>query len=152
MQAELVPLPRLHLDAGLRYDRVGYEYDNHFYTTSVGRYRRPADGNVSYDALSPKLGFADQAAPFLGLFGSYRQSFQAPSEGQLFRQGSSVNTIGLRPIKAHAFELGLRGAAGGFDYQLNAYDLRVDDDVLTFVRPTTSARCTTPDARVIAWH
>ena len=80
------------------------------------------------------MGFAWEVAPQLGLFGSYRESFRAPSEGQLFRQGGAISTVNLRPIRAGSYEAGVRGALGRFDYEASAYDMRVRDDVLTFIR------------------
>jgi iron complex outermembrane recepter protein len=133
-QVELTPLPRLHLSAGLRYDRIGYDYDNRLDVVMSGRHRRPADTSVQYEHLSPKLGFAWEIGSFLGVFGSYRHSFRAPSESQLFRQGSAVSSVDLAPIRADAFELGVRGAARAFDYEVTLYDMRVHDDILAFVR------------------
>lgn len=136
VQAEVAPLASLHLTAGLRYDRVGYSYNNHLDAVSTGPHRRPADTTIRYDEISPKLGAAWELKPWLGVFGSYRESFRAPSESQIFRQGSSLNTTALEPIRAHAYEAGARGlVAGRFDYEISAYELRVHDDVLTFIRP-----------------
>ena len=135
VQFEVEPIARLHLTAGARYDVVGYDYDNHLDAVDSGRYRRPADAEVNFEHFSPKLGFAYEAATFLGVFGSWRHSFRAPSEGQLFRQGSSLNTVGLEPVRADSYELGARGSLGHADYEVSAYDMRVRDDVLTYVRP-----------------
>jgi iron complex outermembrane receptor protein len=134
VQAEFTPVSKLHFSAGLRYDHIGYEYDNKLDVATTGRHRKPADATVQYDHLSPKLGFAWELGSYLGLFGSYRHSFRAPSEAQLFRQGSAVSSVDLEPIRADALELGLRGAAGAFDYEVTGYDMRVEDDVLAFVR------------------
>jgi iron complex outermembrane recepter protein len=134
LQLEVVPVRGLHLSGGLRYDHIGYEYDNKLDVVTTGRHRRPADTTVEYDHVSPKLGMAWEIAPQLGLFGSYRHSFRAPSEGQLFRQGSAISTVDLKPIRADALEAGLRGALSVFDYEITAYDMRVQDDVLTFIR------------------
>jgi outer membrane receptor protein involved in Fe transport len=70
----------------------------------------------------------------VSLFGSYRNGFRAPSQGQLFQQNSAANTVGLQPVEVHAWELGARGQAGArLLYQLSAYDMRVENDILTFV-------------------
>jgi outer membrane receptor protein involved in Fe transport len=133
-QLELRPFARLHADLGLRYDHIRYDYQSQLPELQTGAHRRPADTRVAYDQLSPKLGVAyDFGAA--ALFGSYRQSFRAPSEGQLFRQGSAQNTVGLQPIRAHSLEAGARAVAGTFDVELTAYNMRVFDDVLTFVTP-----------------
>ncbi len=134
LQLETTPVRQLHLSAGLRYDHIGYRYDNQLEALTTGRHRKPADTTVDYDHWSPKVGMAWELAPQLGLFGSYRHSFRAPSEGQLFRQGSSISPVDLKPIRANALEAGVRGALSVFDYELTAYDMRVQDDVLTFIR------------------
>ena len=134
-QIEVSPVSTLHLTAGARYDAVGYEYDNHLEPISTGRWRRPSDTSLRYAQLSPKLGAAFEIAPWLGTFASYRESFRAPSESQIFRQGSSLNTTELKPIVAKSSEVGARGIiADIIDYDVSLYDMRVLDDILTFIR------------------
>ena len=135
LHLELRPWARLHADLGLRYDHIRFDYDTHLDTVQTGAHRRPASTRVSYDQVTPKFGLSyDFGAA--ALFGSYRQSFRAPSEGQLFRQGSAQNTVDLDPIRAQSFEVGARAAVGLFDFEASAYDMRVFDDVFTFVTPT----------------
>jgi outer membrane receptor protein involved in Fe transport len=136
LQAELAPAPRLKVSLGMRYDRVGYDYDNHLDTTSAGRWRRPADASPRYGHLSPKLGATYEAARALNLFASARHGFRAPSEGQLFRQGSSRGGVGLQPVKANSFEAGARGAVGRWlSYEASASRMEVEDDILTLLVP-----------------
>ena len=76
------------------------------------RHRRPADAVRTFTPPQP------EARPDLpgqrsrsNLFASYRHAFRAPSEGQLFRQGSARNTIDLEPVTADNLEVGLRARA-----------------------------------------
>lgn len=135
LQLEAAPAERLHLTAGLRYDRLGYDYDSHLPVLTTGPARRPGDTAVSYSHLSPKLGATYDFGRALNVFASYAHGFRAPSEGQLFRQGQAVNTVGLDPVTANSWETGLRGAMGTFDYQLSAYRMEVENDILTLVNP-----------------
>lgn len=135
LQVESSLLDRLHVTAGLRFDHLGYDYDTHLPALATGPARRPGDTAVSYSHLSPKLGATYDFGRALNLFASYAHGFRAPSEGQLFRQGQAVNTVGLRPVTADSWETGLRGAVGGFDYQLSAYRMGVENDILTLVNP-----------------
>ncbi|MGH7462443.1 MAG: TonB-dependent receptor, partial [Longimicrobiales bacterium] len=48
-QVEVVPLSGLHLTGGLRYDRIGYDYDNQLDVLTTGRHRKPADTRVAYE-------------------------------------------------------------------------------------------------------
>jgi outer membrane receptor protein involved in Fe transport len=136
LQAQLSPTDRLHLTAGLRYDALGYDYDNHLDATQTGRFRRPEDTGVTYRHLSPKLGATYEFGSDLSVFASYANGFRAPSEGQLFRQGQSANTVGLEPVEAHSVEAGARGLLmGRIGWQLSAYRMAVESDILTLINP-----------------
>ncbi|HEY0970762.1 MAG TPA: TonB-dependent receptor [Gemmatimonadales bacterium] len=133
VHVELAPLPRLRVDAGLRWDVAGYDYENHLGPLETGRHRRPASTSVDYSHLSPKLGVSYELSRVAALFGSYRHGFRAPSQGQLFQQNGADNTLDLDPVKVHSWEAGMRGQLGDrMLYQLSAYDMRVEDDILEF--------------------
>jgi outer membrane receptor protein involved in Fe transport len=134
-QVEVSPVQRLRVSGGLRYDMSGYDYDNRMSTVTTGRWRRPEDMRVSYSHLSPKLGATYEFAPELAVFAGYRHGFRAPSQGQLFRQGSSINTVALQPVKAENVEGGVRGTlANRLNYDVTAYSLVKHDDILSFTR------------------
>ncbi|HEX8691749.1 MAG TPA: TonB-dependent receptor [Longimicrobium sp.] len=136
LQAEVSPTDRLHVTGGMRYDVLGFDYDNHLADVETGRYRRPADTSVTYRHLSPKLGVTYEAGAALSVFASYADGFRAPSEGQLFRQGQAANTVGLEPVEAHSHEAGARGTLfGRVGWQLSAYRMRVENDILTLINP-----------------
>jgi iron complex outermembrane recepter protein len=133
LQLEAEPLQRLRLSAGLRFDHIGYDYETRLDPLATGRWRRPESTKVRYDHLSPKLGATWTASPALGLFAGYRHGFRAPSEGQLFRQGSSSNGPDLKPVKADNLELGVRGELGArLQYEASVYRMEIRDDVLTY--------------------
>jgi iron complex outermembrane receptor protein len=134
LHTELSPLTRLRLDAGVRYDASSYAYDNKLAVLQTGTHRRPADATVNFTHVSPKVGATLDIAPSLNVYGSYRNGFRAPSQGQLFTQGSAVNTVDLKPVKVDSYEAGIRGQLGNrFLYQASVYDMRLTDDILTFV-------------------
>jgi outer membrane receptor protein involved in Fe transport len=139
LQAEFAPLERLHLSAGLRYDRLGYDYTSHLAPLATGPHRRPADTSVRYGHLSPKFGATYEFAPELNLFISYGHGFRAPSEGQLFRQGQAANTLALKPVRADSYEGGLRGRIGEVvRYEVSAYQMVKLDDILSYTHPDGS--------------
>ena len=141
LHAEVTAADRLHLSAGLRADLLGYDYDNHLSVETNGEHRRPTDASPSFRAVSPKLGVTFSATDGLDLFASYRRGFRAPSEGQLFRQGSATNTIGLDPVKADSWEVGLRGRAGGaVRYDVSGYWMPKSDDILDYRLPDGSTQ------------
>lgn len=136
LQLESAPIERLRLMAGLRYDLMSYDYVTHLDPVDTGRWRRPASTTVDFDRLSPKLGAAYEFGPVLATYANYVHGFRAPSEGQLFRQGSARNTVGLSPVRANSFEVGARGElAGRVGYTLAAYGMTVADDILSYIRP-----------------
>ena len=131
---ELSPTSRLRLDAGLRWDASAYDYDNALTTLETGAHRRPASTRVRYSHLSPKVGATYALDAQSSLFASYRHGFRAPSQSQLFQQNSAASTVDLDPVKVDSWEAGVRGQLGRrLLYSVAAYDMRVRDDILTFV-------------------
>jgi iron complex outermembrane recepter protein len=139
-----VSLPgRVQLSAGARYDHIGYDYDNRLTDLATGFHRRPASTGVTFDRISPKLGATWELAPNANLFASYREAFRAPSESQLFRQGSAENTVDLKPVRAQSWEAGFRTAlAGVVTFEATGYSMRLRDDILTFFNPSNGLRLT----------
>jgi outer membrane receptor protein involved in Fe transport len=136
VQFEATPVAQVRVVAGLRYDLLGYDYDNPLGELTTGSHRRPGSTTVGYEHLSPKLGIVWAPADAFRIFGSYGHGFRAPSEGQLFRQGRSLSTIGLRPVRADNVEIGAAGViASRLSYDIAAYSMRKRDDLLTYTRP-----------------
>jgi outer membrane receptor protein involved in Fe transport len=80
------------------------------------------------------MGVTVELARQANLFASVRHGFRAPSQNQLFQQNSAANTVDLRPVRVVSYETGVRGQLGGrLVYQVAAYDMRIHDDILTFV-------------------
>ncbi len=141
VHGELSPTARWRLSAGVRYDAMHYDYDNRLTALATGRWKRPADTEINYRHLSPKLGATYAIAPKHNLFIAYSHGFRVPSENQLFRQGSAVNTVDLEPIKADNYEAGIRGRTGAAShYEFSLYHLRKRDDILSFLNPVTGLR------------
>lgn len=150
---ESSPTSRLHITGGLRMDYIGYVYNNKMINGALVinplstafpiTYNHPADTNVAYTHLSPKLGLSYKISNRLNGFASYRHAFRAPSEGQLFRPGNSVNSINLKPVKADSYEIGLRGeTAKYYRYELSLYYMLKTDDILTYTDAITGQRTT----------
>lgn len=138
LQADLTPLPTLRLSAGLRYDHLGYDYENHLGALQTGRHRRPASTTRWFDHVSPKLGATVAVTPAISAFASWRHGFRVPSQSQLFRQGSALNTVNLDPIRANSYEIGMRARAGDrLSLEISAYTMTVTDDILTFFNTVT---------------
>ncbi|MBI4917903.1 MAG: TonB-dependent receptor [Acidobacteria bacterium] len=140
LHAEFSPTEKLRVTAGLRYDHSEYDYEDHLTTPDTPAHRRPASGGVSYSHLSPKLGLTYDLSPDLSVYAAYRNAFRAPSEGQVFRQGSARNTIGLAPVKADNLEAGVRWQPfRGWRLDASLYRLEKRDDILSYRNPADGA-------------
>jgi outer membrane receptor protein involved in Fe transport len=132
LHGEFALSPRIRLDAGLRYDNSSYVYDTRLAPLQTGRWRVPADTTISFARFSPKLGVTARLAEHLQVYGSFRAGFRAPAQGQLFQQGSNLNTVGLKPVTATSVEAGVRGELGqGLRYTMAVYDMRLENDILS---------------------
>jgi outer membrane receptor protein involved in Fe transport len=130
------PVTALHLTGGVRYDAVSFAYETNLAPTQTGTHKRPENATVRYSNLGPSLGFALTLRPELNLYGGFRESFRAPSEGQLFRQGAAENTVDLKPVKARSLEVGVRGEiTGRLAYEISGYRMDIHNDILSYVRP-----------------
>ncbi len=136
MDLTAAPAEGLHLSAGLRADFLSYDYETALEPLQEGSHRRPPDARVSYRSLTPKLGATYDVGRDLNVFASYRQGFRAPSESQLFRQGTAVSTVDLDPVRVHSFEVGLRGRmARWISYEVTGYAMPKVDDIVAFTLP-----------------
>jgi len=134
VHAEASPFEDVRITAGLRFDRMAYDYVNNLDVATTGRHRRPADASRSFTALSPKLGATWQVHPTTNLFASWRHAFRAPSENQLFRQGGSSNSIDLDPVRADNVEIGVRGRIQDVTrFEVTVYQLVKTDDIIDLV-------------------
>ncbi len=129
---EFSPSENWRVTTGLRYDSMSYKYDNNLTELTTGSHRRPGDTTVNFNHLSPKLGTTYAFSKTLSGFLSYRHAFRAPSESQLFRQGSSVNTVDLKPIKVDSIEMGLRSKKKNTNYNISLYYMTKKDDILSY--------------------
>ncbi|MCL4722463.1 MAG: TonB-dependent receptor, partial [Gammaproteobacteria bacterium] len=145
LQVETTPVERLRVSAGLRFDLLGFKYENNLadgdFQTSNGpvppgperTYFRPEDQDIDYDRLSPSVGATWEFTPTLNGFLAYKQSFRVPQEGQLFRPGANGDATGLEPVKADSYEAGLRGTpTPTLSWELSVYTMTKRDDILAF--------------------
>lgn len=137
---EFSPSENWRVTTGLRYDSMSYKYDNKLSDSLVvgDKHNRHGDTVVNFSHLSPKIGATYKISPSTNAFVSYRQAFRAPSEGQLFRSGKSINSIDLKPIKVASIETGLRSKSKNSNYNLSIYYMRKKDDILTYTYADTS--------------
>jgi outer membrane receptor protein involved in Fe transport len=139
VHTEFSPLARVRIDAGLRYDVVAYDYTTNIAPRDTGRFRIPGNQTRDYQRFSPKVGVTADVAPWLNLYGAFRTGFRAPSHSQLFQQNDAASTVDLKPVTVESAEVGIRGEAKGrLAWSLAAYDMRLQNDIITFVTATNT--------------
>ncbi len=138
LQAETSPFEAMRVTAGVRYDTLSYDYNPNLTTPLNATHQIPAGTNLDYHHTSPKLGATYALNTHNNLYASYSNGFRAPSQDQLFREGSAVNTVGLKPVNAYNYEFGLRGHPSNTShYEVSLYHLTKKDDILTYKDPVT---------------
>ncbi|MDX9740661.1 MAG: TonB-dependent receptor [Gammaproteobacteria bacterium] len=159
LHTEFSPTTRLRVMAGLRYDDIRYDMSNRLSgqvnaTTPVGPrvFHQLPDAEADFSHWSPKFGLTYALHPSAHLYASHNHGFRVPSESQLFRAGSdrtadsalvrAQNAVSLKPIKADQTEVGLRGEAAGWRYDVVAYLLRKRDDLVNQTDPLTDVSIT----------
>lgn len=145
LHLEFSPAETLRLTAAVRYDTMSYKATNNLaagdLVNGTKHYWQTASSSQSFSKASPKLGANFALTPAAHVYASYNQGFRAPGEGNLFRAGhdttlaraqtKATDALQLKPIEAEQYELGVRGDAGGWSYDLTAYSLKKDNDILS---------------------
>ena len=158
IHGEISPVAKLRLTGGLRYDAIRYQYTNNIGSTTVRSgsffYGQVGDTDIDFKHLSPKLGATYAFSDSLNGFVAYNHAFRTPSEGQLFRPAVASNAnaaiagaqsaAALKPIKVDSYEIGLRGkATSAVNYEISAYHMTKEDDILSSKNPLTNISTTT---------
>ncbi|HEY7529918.1 MAG TPA: TonB-dependent receptor [Gemmatimonadota bacterium] len=139
--------PRLSAVLGLRWDRSTRRAEDRFL----------ADGDQSdertFEEWMPKVGFlyetgpADGEEPPAQIYGNASRSFEPP----LLLELNSLTVPGfidLEGQEAWQFELGVRGRRGGVGWDVTAYDVELEDEILNVnVQPFPDAPFTVPTYR-----
>jgi outer membrane receptor protein involved in Fe transport len=133
LHLEMSPVTGLRISGGLRFDILGYRYENNLSVVNTGPNRRAAGTTKAYVHPSPKLGATYLLGSVGSAFASYAHAFRVPSEHQLFRQGATNNTLDLKPVKADQLEAGVRAHAGAtIDLDISVYHMFKHDDIVSF--------------------
>ncbi|WP_461050689.1 TonB-dependent receptor [Spirosoma arcticum] len=104
-QLEFSPLKALRVTAGLRYDRMSFDYDNFLDKKS---------GTKSYEQVSPKVGMVYDLGRGRGLYANYGRGFAPPGLTAIFRLRPSVQQVAgqapfyynLQPARFENMEVG----------------------------------------------
>ena len=125
---------RLRVNAGLRVERVRYDYDNRMLAGNTDEngvpcplggclYSRPADRTDEFTNVAPKLSFIWSLAADHRLYLSAGRGFRAPETNELYRLQRQQTVADLDSERIDSLELGVRGASATFDYSLAVFAL-----------------------------
>ncbi|HET7693977.1 MAG TPA: TonB-dependent receptor [Gemmatimonadota bacterium] len=134
--------PRLSAIAGARYDRSRRAVEDAFL----------ADGDQTderiYEALLPRVGMIVELPEIGGQIFANASGIQEPP---LLLELNSLTVPGLVDLvaqKAWQFELGTRGRAGDWRWELSAYDIELEDEIVNVnIQPFPGAPFTVPSYR-----
>lgn len=102
-QYDFEPIPKLRISAGIRYDRMAFDYTNYLDNTS---------GNKSYSQFTPKIGATYDLGKGKGIYANYSRGFSPPGLTSIFRKRTTPLPNGdlfyynLQPAQFNNAEIG----------------------------------------------
>ncbi|QDK78013.1 TonB-dependent receptor [Spirosoma sp. KCTC 42546] len=103
VQYDFEPLPKLRLSAGLRYDRMAFDYTNALDKST---------GSKDYSQATPKIGATYDLGNGKGLYANYAKGFSPPALTSIFLKRTTPTASGdlfyynLQPTKFDNMEIG----------------------------------------------
>ena len=130
------------ITVGLRFERMGYDYDNKMLTgrtrengvpcTFGGcRYNRPADRSDTFGNLAPKLGIRYALNDNHDVQFRVTRGFRPPQATELYRLQNNQSVADLDAVEIDSLELGISGGEGAFSYEAVAYYMDKDNEIIT---------------------
>lgn len=148
----------LEVQAGIRADRVIYEYDNRTQDGKLGRFMRPADRTDTYTLYSPRLGVIATDAFGHEWYANVSKGHRAPQTAELYRLLGAQQTADISDESARSVEAGWRGTAregGAWASQWNIAVYRQKKDGV-IVRNSSSvydnSASTAHEGIELGWH
>jgi iron complex outermembrane receptor protein len=124
-QLDLGLTDRVTLVAGAQYARA---------TRDVEAILDAVSGRGEYDQFNPRFGVLVDVSPDIQVFGNVNRSFEPPSLADL-TAGGAFPFAPLDEQRATVFEIGTRGQAGVFSWDIAAYRAELENEFLDFAVP-----------------
>jgi iron complex outermembrane receptor protein len=124
-QADLGLTDRVTLIAGGQYARA---------VRDVTAILNAVTGRGEYDQFNPRIGLLVDAAENIQVFGNISRSFEPPSLADL-TSGGAFPFAPLEPQRATVFEVGTRGQAGIFSWDIALYRAELENEFLDVAVP-----------------
>jgi iron complex outermembrane receptor protein len=140
-QVEYALAGNWHVGAGVRVERVGYDYDNRMIDGNTDEhgvpctptgclYARPADREDNFTNVAPKLTLRWEALDGLMLYANASRGFRPPEMTEVYRLQRQQLVADLDSERIDALELGLKAALPSWYFELAAFDMRKDEVIL----------------------
>jgi iron complex outermembrane receptor protein len=130
-QESLRPVPRLILDAGIRYDQVFFDLRNRTQQEFVWRSQMYAPVEIeshvkpsAFEAVSPRLGVVFAAHEVVSLFANLATGFQTPQSSEL------EDNIGLVPSRTVSVEGGVKARLGRHSVEATVYHMQIEEEIV----------------------
>ncbi|MBA2668909.1 MAG: TonB-dependent receptor [Gemmatimonadetes bacterium] len=138
-QLTAVPLERLTMLAGLRYDWFRFDVTDFFVTAT-----NPDDsGSRTLDAVSPSIGANYRLIDQFQLYGNVGTSFETPTTTELANRPDGAGGFNplLEPQRAFSMEVGAQGRLNArMVYQLAVYRAHLRNSLIPFEVPEAAGR------------
>jgi iron complex outermembrane recepter protein len=116
------------LTVGGRYDHLRFRALDHLHSNGDD------SGERDFDAVSPSIGLLWRAAGALRVYGSVATAYETPTTTELVNRPTGAGGFNedLDPQQALSKEVGARGMAGDWRYDIAAYSIDVNDKLIPF--------------------
>ncbi len=125
---------RLDITLGLRFDYIGYNWEDTFHAGDEN-----TSGSSSLTNFSPKFGFAYNPLENLTVFGNISRGFNPPQISQLFTSTYVIPNPDLKPEYLTNYEIGIRGSLWkkAIRYQVSVFRMDFTDQIVSDGYPAT---------------
>ncbi len=133
-----VVAPRVTLLGGARYDSYRFGVTDHLVNAT-----NPDDSGVRrMSSVNPVLGATYSLVPAAVLYANVATGFQTPTTTELANRPSGAGGFNptLQPERTHSREAGVRGRARSLAYDVEGYDMRIDNELIPFEVPGAAGR------------
>ncbi|WP_165585375.1 TonB-dependent receptor domain-containing protein [Roseococcus sp. SYP-B2431] len=129
VENSLYVLPRLAVVTGVSGGQATRSSDN--------RLNAALGGSGRWNWVNPRAGLLWQATPEVQAYGNLTWSTEPPTLSDLVALVPFGGFSALKPQRATTLEIGTRGTAGRFTFELAAYHAWVDKEIQLFMGPTS---------------
>lgn len=119
--------PGWSLLAGLRGEAHQWDYTTNVAPGTRGRFRVAPSRTDEFNLLTPKLGVVYSGAEGVVFYANYARGERAPQTSDQYRLQNLQTIQRLEVETLDSYELGARGQAGGFEYDVAIYRMHKDN-------------------------